>query len=428
MPVTVVVGAQWGDEGKGKITDRLAGQADVVARYQGGDNAGHTVVRGQQVFRLHQIPSGILSPHTLCILGGGMVINPRTLLQEMDHLREQQALRGRILISGRAHLIMPYHILLDGASEKQRGAHMLGTTRRGIGPAYVDKAARVGLRAYDMLLSERMFASKVECLVSEKNVLLERVYGVEQLDPKAVAREYVEYAARLRQYIGDDSLAINQAVDEGQNILLEGAQGILLDLDHGTYPYVTSSSTVFGGALATLGLSPRNVERVIGAAKAYQTRVGEGPFPTEQVGEIGGRLRGTGQNQWDEFGTTTGRPRRCGWLDLVTIKYSARVSGMTELALAKLDVLSGFKKIKVCVAYELDGERLTHFVPQTESLARVQPVYEELSGWDEPLGSVRSFGDLPGEAQEYIHIIEEATGLPVTIVSVGPDREQTIIR
>ncbi|MGQ9552901.1 MAG: adenylosuccinate synthase [Anaerolineae bacterium] len=428
MSATVIVGAQWGDEGKGKITDMLAGEADVVVRYQGGDNAGHTVVYDTWTLKLHQIPSGILHDGTLCVLGGGMVVNPRTLLQEMDSLREEGAFRASLLISGRAHLIMPYHILLDGASETRLGSTMIGTTRRGIGPAYQDKAARIGLRAYDMLLSSDEFATKVRQAVADKNVLLERVYGTSPLDAEGVTQEFVGYADRLRPYIGDDSLAINQALAQGKKVLLEGAQGILLDVDHGTYPYVTSSSTVLGGALAVLGLSPRYIGRVIGVAKAYQTRVGEGPFPTEQLGEVGARLRGMGQNLWDEFGTTTGRPRRCGWLDLVSVRYSARVSGITELAITKLDILSGLDNVKVCVGYRLDGNTLDSFVPQVETLARVTPMYEELPGWCESLREVRRFAELPKSAQAYIHFIEEATGLPVSLITVGPERDQTIVR
>ncbi len=428
MPVTVIIGAQWGDEGKGKITDALAGQADVVARYQGGDNAGHTVVHGEWLLRLHQIPSGILHQGTLCILGGGMVINPRTLLAEIDELQDKQAFRAKLLISGRAHLIMPYHVALDGASEEGRGASAIGTTRRGIGPAYQDKAARSGLRLYDMLLPEGEFRTRVRAAVEEKNLLLERIYGQERLDADTVAEQFAGYATRLSPLVGDDSLAVNQALREEKRVLFEGAQGILLDVDHGTYPYVTSSSTVLGGALACLGVAPGYVERVIGAVKAYQTRVGEGPFPTEQSGEIGSRLRGTGSNHWDEFGTTTGRPRRCGWLDLVTVRFSARVSGITELVVTKFDILSGLERLKVCVGYRLDGRILDEVVPDVESLKRVEPIYEELPGWQEPIGEVRSFSDLPEPAQTYIRFIEEATGLPVSQITVGPGREQTIRR
>ena len=428
MPVTVIVGAQWGDEGKGKITDMLASEADVVARFQGGDNAGHTVVYGGWTLKLHQVPSGVLHDGALCVLGGGMVINPRTLLRELDDLQEKGALRARLLISGRAHLIMPYHVLLDGASESRLGAAMIGTTRRGIGPAYQDKAARTGLRAYDMTLAPADFAAKVRRAVEDKNVFLERVYGLEPLDPDAIAQKFAGYAERLRGFVADDSLAINRAIERGERVLLEGAQGPLLDIDHGTYPYVTSSSTVTGGALAVLGIGARQVSRVLGVAKAYQTRVGEGPFPTEQLGEAGNRLRGTGQNLWDEFGTTTGRPRRCGWLDLVAVSYSARVCGLTELVLTKFDILSGFETIKVCTAYSLDGQLLDSFVPQAESLAKVTPVYTEMPGWTEPLGEARRFEDLPVRAQDYVRLIEQRTGLPVSVISVGPEREQTIIR
>ncbi|MHB0875131.1 MAG: adenylosuccinate synthase [Anaerolineae bacterium] len=428
MPATAIVGAQWGDEGKGKITDRLAAEADVVARYQGGDNAGHTVVHAGRILKLHQVPSGILHAGTLCVLGGGMVINPRTLLQEIDELRESGAFAAQLLISNRAHLIMPYHILLDGASENGAGAGFIGTTRKGIGPAYSDKADRHGLRVYDMMLGDAAFAEKVRQGVLRKNIVLERIYGLAGLDADAVAEEFIQYAIRLRPYVGDDSIALNRALAAGKQVLLEGAQGVLLDLDHGTYPYVTSSSIVLGGAIGYLGIPAREVTRVVGAAKAYQTRVGEGPFPTEQTGELGDRMRGTGKNIWDEFGTTTGRPRRCGWLDLVSVRYTARVAGITELAITKLDVLSGFDRLKVCVAYQVDGETLESFVPQVETLARVTPVYEEVPGWQESIREARRFEDLPTSARDYINFIEKATRLPVGTVTVGPDREQTIER
>ena len=428
MPVTAIVGAQWGDEGKGKVTDYLAASSQVVARYQGGDNAGHTVVCGDKVLRLHQIPSGILYPGCLCVLGGGMVVNPRSLIQEIEELRSLGAFRGKVLLSGRAHLIMPYHIMLDGAAEAKRGDAMIGTTRRGIGPAYQDRAARTGLRAYDMTLPPEQFRARVEQAVREKNVLLERVYGQQPLDAEAVAAEYTGLAAQLAPVVGDDSLAIAEALSAGAQVLLEGAQGVLLDIDHGTYPFVTSSSTPLGGALGSLGISYKEVQRVIGVMKAYQTRVGAGPFPTEQKGEVGERLRGTGQNIWDEFGTTTRRPRRCGWLDLVSIRYTARVSAFTELAVTKLDVLSGFERVRVCIAYRLGEKELRSFTPQSDVLQQVSPVYEELPGWQEPLGGIRRFEDLPGNARAYIRFIEEATGLPVSIITVGPEREQTILR
>ncbi len=428
MPVTVIIGAQWGDEGKGKIADSLAGQVDVVARYQGGDNAGHTVVHGEWMLRLHQIPSGILHEGVLCVLGGGMVINPKSLIAEMDELQARGAFRAPMLISGRAHLIMPYHVALDGASESSRGASAIGTTRRGIGPAYQDKAARTGLRMYDLRLPDDQLAERVRRAVAEKNLILERVYNQPGLDAGAVAEGLVAQAARLRPYIGDDSLALAEALEAGKHVLFEGAQGILLDVDHGTYPYVTSSSTVLGGGLSVLGVSPREIKRVLGAVKAYQTRVGEGPFPTEQFGEMGARLRGTGANYWDEFGTTTGRPRRCGWLDLVTVRHSARVSGLTELVVTKLDILSGIDELQVCVGYRLDGKVLDRVVPPVDDLARVEPIYERLPGWQEPLGNARAFRDLPSNAQAYIRFIEDRVGLPVSVITVGPGRDQSVER
>jgi adenylosuccinate synthase len=357
-----------------------------------------------------------------------MVVNPRSLIQEIEELRSLGAFRGKVLLSGRAHLIMPYHIMLDGAVEAKRGDAMIGTTRRGIGPAYQDRAARTGLRAYDMTLPPEQFRARVEQAVREKNVLLERVYGQQPLDAEAVAAEYTGLAAQLAPFVGDDSLAIAEALSAGAQVLLEGAQGVLLDIDHGTYPFVTSSSTTLGGALGSLGISYKEVQRVIGVMKAYQTRVGAGPFPTEQKGEVGERLRGTGQNIWDEFGTTTRRPRRCGWLDLVSIRYTARVSAFTELAVTKLDVLSGFERVRVCIAYRLGEKELRSFTPQSDVLQQVSPVYEELPGWQEPLGGIRRFEDLPGNARAYIRFIEEATGLPVSIITVGPEREQTILR
>lgn len=422
MPVTIIVGAQWGDEGKGKITDMLARESDFVARYQGGNNAGHTVVVGGQTFRLHHIPSGILYRGVTCVLGNGMVINPGHILEEMDSLASRGAdiSPERLKISGKAHLIMPYHIALDGAGEQAMGQKAIGTTKRGIGPAYADKAARRGLRAQDML--EEDFPQKVREAVMEKNIVLEKLYSQPPLDAEAVAEEFSIYAERLRPYIADVSLLLDEACRAGKAILCEGAQGTLLDIDHGTYPYVTSSSPAAGGALTGLGLGPKCVERVIGVVKAYQTRVGSGPFPTELHDEIGDRLVEVGH----EYGTTTGRRRRTGWLDMVALRYAARINGLSELAITKLDVLGGIGTLKICSAYRCRGELLEHFPASPSVLEECEPVYEEMPGWKEDIAEAKKWDDLPSAAQNYIRRIETLTGLQATFISVGPEREQII--
>jgi adenylosuccinate synthase len=429
MPVIVVVGTQWGDEGKGKVIDWLADEADIVARYAGGDNAGHTVTVAGERFALHLVPSGILYPEKLCLMGGGMVVNPANLLAELDGL----AARGinvspdRLKLSVNAHLIMPYHIALDGAQESSRGRDAIGTTKRGIGPAYSDKTARVGLRAGAMRDPEG-FSEKVYQAVEDKNVILTQIFKDTALDPKAVAAEFHDYARRLAPYLADVSLIVHEALNSGKSVLCEGAQGTLLDLDHGTYPFVTSSSPTVGGALTGLGFGPRHVERVVGLVKAYTTRVGAGPFVTELLGETGAQLRGTGADPWDEFGTTTGRPRRCGWLDAVLLRYAARVNGLTHMALTKLDILSGFETIKIAVAYDYQGDRLEHLPLNGEVLAACQPIYEELPGWSEDIRSARALEDLPTAARRYVERIEELVGVPILLVGVGPGREETITR
>ncbi len=420
MPATVIVGAQWGDEGKGKITDMLAATADVVARFQGGDNAGHTVVHGSQTFKLHHIPSGILYPRVTCILGNGMVINPKRLLEELDGLASRGVDTSNLLISGGAHLIMPYHIALDGAAESQEGT-AIGTTKRGVGPAYTDKAARVGIRVQDML-DEASFAEKVRCGVRAKNAVLEGLYDLPPFDPDAVAEEYLGYARRLVPYVADTSLFLDQAFRAGKKVRCEGAQGTLLDVDHGTYPFITGSSLTAGSATAGLGFGPHHIERVFGVAKAYQTRVGRGPFPTELTGEIGDALREAGH----EYGTTTGRPRRCGWLDAVTLRYAARLNGLTSLAVTKLDVLTGLDPLRIGVAYRLRGQRLEHIPLRADDLAACQPVYEDVPGWQEDISAARTMDELPPAARAYLRRMEELSGVPVSIVSVGPEREQTI--
>jgi len=421
MPATVIVGAQWGDEGKGKVTDMLAQRADLVARYNGGDNAGHTVVYKGQTFRLHHIPSGILYPNVTCILGNGMVVNPKRLCEELDELASKgvDVSPSRLKVSGRAHLVLPIHIALDRAEEAARGRGAIGTTYRGIGPAYSDKFARRGIRVADLL--EEDFPERVRKALERGNRLLE-LYGFEPIDVASAVQEQVECARRLAPYVEDTAWLINKALSEGKEILCEGAQGTFLDIDHGTYPYVTSSYPIAGGALVGLGIGPKWIERVIGVAKAYTTRVGGGPFPTELTDEIGERLAEVGR----EYGTTTGRRRRTGWLDMVALRYAIMVNGITELAITKLDVLTGIDPVKVCVAYRINGEETERFPLSTEVLSRCEPVYIEVPGWQEDISGARSLGELPAPAQNYIRLIEELAQVPVRIISVGPEREQVI--
>jgi adenylosuccinate synthase len=430
MPISVILGAQWGDEGKGKITDLMAAGADVVARFAGGDNAGHTVTVGSERFALHLIPSGILYPRVTCLLGGGMVVNPKKLLSEMDGLaaRGVDVSPSRLRLSGLAHLIMPYHLALDGASEAARGGEALGTTRRGIGPAYTDKAARSGIRAQEMLHPAPDLSRRIREQVAAKNVILERVYGQPPLEAEAVVEEYLDYARRLAPYVADVAAEIAGALQSQKHILAEGAQGTLLDIDHGSYPYVTSSYPTIGGVMIGLGVGPQHIERVVGVVKAYQTRVGAGPMPTELTGAMGEKLRGTGAQPWDEFGTTTGRPRRCGWLDLVALRYALRLNGLTEMALTKLDVLSRFDSLKICTAYELDGREIQDFVTDLTVLARCRPIYEELPGWNVDISGARTYADLPLPARRYVARIEDLMGIPASCISVGPGRDQTIQR
>jgi len=427
MPAILVVGAQWGDEGKGRVIDGLAPQAHVVARYNGGDNAGHTVVAEGHTLRLHLVPSAVLHPHTICLIGGGVVVNPERLVAELDELAALgvDVEPGRIKLAANAHIILPTHRALDGARERARGRGALGTTRRGIGPTYADKAARVGLRAGAMADPEG-FAEGVAELTKAHTRLLTKQFGMEPVSVKETAAAYYAYAQRLKDHLVDGSALVAETLAEGHTLLCEGAQGTLLDLDHGTYPFVTSSSAVAGGALTGLGFGPREVARVIGVAKAYTTRVGAGPFPTELADETGDRIRETGQ----EYGTTTGRPRRCGWLDLPILRYAVQVNGLTDLALTKLDVLTGIHPLRVAVAYERGGRRIERFPIAfgAEDLLAWRPVYEELPGWAEEIGGARRWEDLPPAAQEYVTFVEEAIGVPITLVGVGPDREQTIWR
>jgi adenylosuccinate synthase len=426
MPVTIIVGSQWGDEGKGRITDLLAAEADIVARYSGGDNAGHTVTVGDEIFKLHLVPSGIVQPNTVSVMGAGMVINPRKLIAEMDGL----AARGidvsprRLKLSAGSHLILPTHIALDGASEEALGRDAIGTTRRGIGPAYTDKATRVGLRGGDMLAAD--FPQRVFQAVEAKNRILVEIYGKEPLDAESVADEYASYAERLRPHIADVSREVHQVLKAGGQVLAEGAQGTLLDINHGTYPYVTSSSPIAGGALTSLGIGPREVARVIGVAKAFQTRVGEGPMPTELTGPLGDALRGTGEHPWDEFGTTTGRPRRCGWLDLVLLRYAVRVNGLTELVVTKLDVLTGLDPLRVCVAYAYQGKEWDDLPFGPNALGDSQPIYADLPGWTEDITGAREVTDLPPAAREYLDFVHQQVSIPILLASVGPEREQAV--
>jgi adenylosuccinate synthase len=418
----VVIGAQWGDEGKGKITDLLSKSADVVVRSQGGVNAGHTVVVDDQTFKLHLIPSGILYPDTECIIGSGTVIDPEVLLEEIEQLNKLNVSSNNLFISQTAHVTMPYHRLIDKASEERRGDFKIGTTGRGIGPTYADKSERTGIRILD-LINEEAFPKILEWAINYKNAILEKLYNLPPLDHQKVLTEYQRYADILRPYVIDSSLKIAQAVKQRKNILFEGAQGTLLDLDHGTYPYVTSSNPIAGGACVGAGVGPTIIDRVIGVAKAYTTRVGEGPFPTELKEEIGELLGDRGA----EFGTTTGRPRRCGWFDAVIGRYAVRINGLDCLAITKLDILDELEEIKVCVAYEIDGTRCDHFPSDSNQFARCKPVYETLPGWKKSTTKCRNLDDLPKEALNYLQFLAEVMETPIAIVSLGAGRDQTII-
>jgi adenylosuccinate synthase len=421
MPASIVVGTQWGDEGKGKATDYLADRMDFVVRYQGGNNAGHTILAEGHTLKLQLIPSGILYPHLTSVIADGVVVDPRVLLEEMDGLSAVGIDPSRLLVSGNCHMIMPYHLELEKVTERFLGKNALGTTKRGIGPAYGDKAARIGLRIQD-LFDEKIFREKLEIVLREKNLVLTRVYGRLPLTADLILDDYLRYAERLRPLVADTSRLIHDGLRAGKDVLLEGAQGTMLDLDKGTYPFVTSSNPVAGYALASVGIGPREVERVIGITKAYVTRVGAGPFPTEDTGPEGERLGERGR----EFGTVTGRKRRCGWFDAVIARYAARVNGLTELFVTKLDVLSGFDSVKVCTAYRADGS-LYEDVPSHQSLFHAaEPVYEELEGWDEDLGQVRALAELPAAARKYLDRLQDLAGVPIGVVSVGPGREQSL--
>ncbi len=420
----VVLGTQWGDEGKGKLVDYITRDADLVVRYQGGNNAGHTVVIGDETFILHLIPSGILHPEKLCIIGNGLVVNPRALIEEIEGLRQRGiTVEGNLKLSRSAHLIMPYHMAIEAAREEAKGRTQIGTTRKGIGPAYVDKAARTGLRAGDLLYPE-VLREKIEANLREVNFLLQSFYHREGFSAEDIYRQYLQYAERLGPYIADTDVIINRALDEGKKVLFEGAQGTLLDIDHGTYPYVTSSSASAGGVCTGTGVGPTRIDRVLGVVKAYTTRVGGGPFPTEIKGPLGEKLREKG----GEYGATTGRPRRCGWLDLVALRHSRRVNDLKGLLLTKLDILDGLESIKVCHAYRYRGEVLEDFPKEAHVLEECEPVYKELQGWSRPTSGIRQYEDLPPEARAYIEMIEEELQVPVVLISTGQKREDVILR
>lgn len=420
MASVVVVGTQWGDEGKGKITDFLSEKAEVVARYQGGNNAGHTIIFNGNKYKLHLVPSGIFYTDKLCVIGNGMVIDPRALVQEIQYIHDQGFTTRNLKISNRAHVILPYHLKLDAAEEDSKGANKIGTTRKGIGPAYMDKAARVGIRIADLLDPEE-FKVKLQRNLEEKNRLLTKVYEVEGLTFEEIYSEYLEMAEIIRPYVTDTSVVLNDALDEGRRVLFEGAQGVMLDIDQGTYPFVTSSNPIAGGVCIGSGVGPSKIHRVVGVAKAYTTRVGDGPFPTELNDEIGDQIRETG----NEYGTTTGRARRVGWFDSVVVRHARRVSGITDLSLNSIDVLTGIEKVKICTAYEYKGEIIESFPASLKVLAECKPIYEELPGWTEDLSGVRSLDDLPANARHYLERVSQLTGIPLTIFSVGRDRDQT---
>ncbi len=423
MPVIAVIGGQWGDEGKGKVVDLLAQKAKVVARFSGGDNAGHTVVNPYGKFRLHLIPAGIFSPDTVCIIGNGVVINPPVLINEIDELNQHGVDTTRLFISDRAHLIMPYHILLDGLEEESRGGKAIGTTRKGVGPAFTDKAARLGIRSGDLLDKEALL-ERLRFILDYKNDVLTKIYGVSPLSLDDIYRQYCQYGELLAPYIRETAILLEEVLNQDELVLLEGAQGTLLDPDFGTYPYTTSSSPLAGGGCLGAGLGPSRISRILGVFKAYCTRVGGGPMPTELKDETGDLIRERGQ----EYGTTTGRPRRCGWFDAVAARFSGRINGFTEVVITRLDILDTLPRLKICIAYELDGRTIDYFPASLNALDRCQPIYEELPGWQAPTTDIRQYDELPPEARQYIARLEELISRPVSLICVGPGREQTIVK
>ncbi len=427
MPLDIIIGAQWGDEGKGRVVDLLSARANIVARYNGGDNAGHTVTTGKQTFKLHLLPSGLIHTHTTGILGNAMVINPATLLSEIETLNQAglDITPKRLQISYAAHLITPAHIAMDRAQEEASGKDKIGTTLRGIGPAYTTKTARTGLRVEAFSDVEKLY-QLLSMQIKETNLQLTQRFHQNPIDPGLIQAQYRSYAERLSPFITDTSMTLHNALSQNANVLAEGAQGTLLDLDHGTYPFVTSSNPCATGALVGLGIGHSWVNQVIGVTKVFQTRVGEGPFPSEVSGDLAACLRGSGANPWDEYGTTTGRPRRVGWLDLVLLRYAIRINGITELVLTKLDILSAFEQINICYAYRKKGEVVRDLPLGPGALQGFEPVYDTLPGWQTDIVSLRSWHDLPQAACGYVKYIEKQTGIPVSLVSVGPEREQVI--
>ncbi|MBF0779643.1 MULTISPECIES: adenylosuccinate synthase [unclassified Granulicatella] len=421
MSSVVVVGTQWGDEGKGKITDFLSENAEVIARYQGGDNAGHTIKFGGVTYKLHLIPSGIFSPEKISVIGNGVVVNPKSLIKELDYLADKGIDTSNLRISDRAHVILPYHIELDRLQEESKGENKIGTTIKGIGPAYMDKAARIGIRIAD-LLDKEIFEERLRINLDEKNRLFEKMYGAKSLAFEDIFEEYYGYGQLIKKYVCDTSVVLNDALDAGKRVLFEGAQGVMLDIDQGTYPFVTSSNPVAGGVTIGSGVGPSKIDKVVGVCKAYTSRVGDGPFPTELFDEIGERIREIGR----EYGTTTGRPRRVGWFDSVVMRHSKRVSGITNLSLNSIDVLSGLSEVKICVAYEKsNGERITHYPASLKELSDCKPIYETLPGWSEDITSCRTLEELPENARNYVRRIAELVGVRISTFSVGPDRDQT---
>jgi len=423
MSSVVVVGTQWGDEGKGKITDFLSEKAEYVARYQGGDNAGHTIQFGGETYKLHLIPSGIFSPEKLCIIGNGVVVNPKSLVTELAYLHERNITTDNLRISDRAHVILPYHIELDRLQEEAKGDKKIGTTIKGIGPAYMDKAARVGIRIAD-LLDREVFEERLRLNLEDKNRQFIKLYDANPMNFEEIFEEYYEYGQQIKQYVCDTSVLLNDALDNGKRVLFEGAQGVMLDIDQGTYPFVTSSNPLAGGVTIGSGVGPSKVTKVVGVCKAYTSRVGDGPFPTELFDEIGSRIREVGR----EYGTTTGRPRRVGWFDSVVMRHSKRVSGITNLCLNSIDVLTGLETVKICVAYrKSNGEEISHYPASLVELGQCEPVYEELPGWSEDITGCRTLDELPIEAQNYVRRVSELVGVKISTFSVGPDRNQTNI-
>jgi adenylosuccinate synthase len=420
MSTVVVVGTQWGDEGKGKITDFLAESADVVARYQGGNNAGHTIIIKDKKYKLHLIPSGIFYMDKLCVIGNGLVLHPQALIEEINYVHSHGFSTANLKISDRAHVIMPYHLVLDVLEEESKGDAKIGTTGKGIGPCYVDKAARSGIRIAD-LMDAQVFEDRLRRLIIEKNIILEKIYGKPGLEVEPILKQYLGFAEILRPYVTDTSVVLNDMIDQNKRVLFEGAQGVMLDIDQGTYPFVTSSNPTAGGVCNGAGIGPTKIHQIIGVAKAYTTRVGDGPFPTELNNEIGDLIRETGH----EYGTTTGRPRRVGWFDTVVIRHARRVSGITGLSLNSLDVLTGLETVKICTGYKYRGEIIKHYPANLNMLAECEAVYEEMPGWKEDITKVRNLADLPSTTRKYVERVAELTGIPIAIFSVGRNRDQT---